>query len=387
MDKVVIIRIGEIYLKGKNRCFFENTLIRNIKEKLEGVDCKLFFGRNRYVVSDYAQADEAKIVALLKTVFGINSLSCGYRANSDYGAILELAKIIVPKSGSFRVSANRADKTFPLDSMQLSRELGGDLLDACDGLSVDLHKPDFTVYVDIRENGYTYVFGDKTAGAGGMPVGTAGRGLLLLSGGIDSPVAGYMMAKRGLTLSALHFHSYPYTSENAQEKVKELAKIMQNYCGKINLIFAPFTKIQETIHKCCDDNYLITIMRRFMMTIAERVAKKFSCDCIINGESLGQVASQTVQSITVTNAMIKELPVMRPLIGMDKQEILEISNKIGTYETSILPYEDCCTVFLPKNPVTKPQIERCIAEEKKIENYDELIEEVLNNLEIIDINR
>ncbi len=386
MDKVILIRIGEIYLKGKNRCFFENTLIRNIKEKLGGIECKLFFGRNRYEVSEYNQADEVKIVALLKTVFGINSLSCGYKVASDYSEISKLVKAIVPQSGSFRVSANRADKSFPLDSMKLSRELGGDLLDEFGGLTVDLHSPDFTVNVDIRENGVTYVFSDKIIGAGGMPVGTAGRGLLLLSGGIDSPVAGYMMAKRGLSLSALHFHSYPYTSESAQQKVKELAKIMQDHCGKINLIFAPFTKIQETIHKCCDDNFMITIMRRFMMKIAERTARKFYCDCLVNGESLGQVASQTVQSITVTNSVIKELPVMRPLIGMDKQEIMEISKKIGTYETSVLPYEDCCTVFLPKNPVTKPQIERCEFEESKIENGDDLIEEVLNNLEIVEID-
>ncbi len=385
MDKVILIRIGEIYLKGKNRCFFENLLVRNIKEKLAGIDCKLFFGRNRYTVSDYNQSEEDKIVALLKTVFGINSLSCGYKIKSDYDEIFKLVKKIIPQSGSFRVSANRADKSFPLDSMKLSRELGGDLLDTFGNLTVDLHNPDFVVYIDIRENGFTYIFNEKIAGAGGMPVGSAGRGLLLLSGGIDSPVAGYMMAKRGLSLSALHFHSYPYTSENAQEKVKELAKIMQNYCGKINLIFAPFTKIQEAIHKNCDNNYLITIMRRFMMLIAEKTAKRFYCDCIVNGESLGQVASQTVQSITVTNSMIKDLPIMRPLIGMDKQEIFEISTKIGTYETSILPYEDCCTVFLPKNPVTKPQIERCEFEEKKIENYDELVEEVLNNLEIIEI--
>ncbi len=385
MDKVILIRIGEIYLKGKNRCFFENLLVHNIKEKLAGIECKLFFGRNRYIVFDYKESDENKIIALLKTVFGINSLSCGYKVKSDYAEILGLAKQIIPHSGSFRVSANRADKSFPLDSMQLARELGGDLLDAFGDLTVDLHDPSFTVYVDIRENGLTYVFSEKIAGAGGMPVGSAGRGLLLLSGGIDSPVAGYMMAKRGLSLTALHFHSYPYTSENAQEKVKELAKIMQNYCGKINLVFAPFTKIQESIHKHCDDNYMITIMRRFMMLIAERVAKKFHCDCIINGESLGQVASQTVQSITVTNGMIKELPVMRPLIGMDKQEIFEISTKIGTSETSILPYEDCCTVFLPKNPVTKPQAERCEFEERKIENYNELIEEVLNDLEIVEI--
>lgn len=386
MDKVIVIRFGEIYLKGKNRNYFEKQLVKNIKYKLFKFDCKFTFGRSRYLVENYNQQDEESIINSLKTVFGIHSLSVARLISSEYSKILDIAKEISSDKGSFRVNANRADKSYPLTSVQLAAKLGGDLLLAIPKLTVDLHKPDFVINVDVREGNIAFVYSDKVMGAGGMPVGCAGQGLLLLSGGIDSPVAGFMMAKRGMCLDALHFHSYPYTSDLAKEKVIELAKIMQTYCGKIKLYCVSATKIQEEIHKNCDESYMITILRRFMMLIAEKVALLKKCGCIVNGESLGQVASQTLESITLTNSMVKDLPVFRPLIGMDKQEIIDISERIGTYSTSILPYEDCCTVFLPENPATRPSLCKVLLEEQKIKNYNELIEEAIANLEIINMN-
>ncbi len=269
MEKVIIIRIGELFLKGKNRGFFERLLIGNIKEKLSGITCKFHAGRNRYIVSAYEEHDAQGIISRLKTVFGVHSLSTGVRTRSDFEAVARLAVEIMPENGTFRVTANRGDKTFPMNSMEINRALGGKILAGKGGLSVDLHKPDYELNVDVREDGFTYLFYAKISGAGGMPVGSAGKGLLLLSGGIDSPVAGYAMAKRGLILDALHFHSYPYTSEPAQKKVKRLSEILENYCGKITLLMVPFTKIQEAIHLHCADNFMITTafapVRRFRL--------------------------------------------------------------------------------------------------------------------------
>jgi thiamine biosynthesis protein ThiI len=336
-------------------------------------------------VSNYRLESETEIINALKTVFGINSLSTGYKTDWNTDNIIKTALKLAPARGTFRVTVNRADKTFKPPSPQFAAELGERLLTAAPKMSVNLHEPDFKLNVDIRENNSAYVFTEKTDGAGGMPVGSAGRGLLLLSGGIDSPVAGYMMSKRGMRLDALHFHSYPYTGEQAKQKVIALKKIMENYCTHINLICAPVTRIQEEINKRCDNSYLITILRRFMMRIAERVCLARHCDCVINGESLGQVASQTVQSITVTNACVTKIPVFRPLIGTDKREIIAIAEKIGTYTTSILPFEDCCTVFLPESPATKPTIERCLKEEAKLGDIEELINYALNNLEVVEV--
>ena len=385
MEKVIVIRYGEIYLKGKNRDFFEKQLIKNIKFKLSNFECKVAFGRSRYTVTDYAAEVEGDIVASLKTVFGIHSISIAYCVPNDYESISSTAIEVAPKSGTFRISAHRGDKHYPITSTVLASRIGADVLKANSNLTVDLHKPMSTVWIDVRENGTAYVYSEVIDCLGGMPVGCAGKGLLLLSGGIDSPVAGYMMAKRGMQMDALHFHSYPYTSDMAKEKVKKLASIMQNYCGRIRLLCVPVTKIQETIHAKCTDSYMITLLRRFMMRIAEQIAIKQGCGCIINGESLGQVASQTLESITVTNATVKTMPIFRPLIGMDKQEIINISEKMGTYETSILPYEDCCTVFLPESPITRPTLERGEQEEAKIENYEQLLSEAVDNLEIIKI--
>jgi thiamine biosynthesis protein ThiI len=385
LDKVIIIRYGEIHLKGKNKRFFENKLVENIKNKLEGIDYVFTCKHSRYIVSDYRPEMEKELIARLKTVFGVHSISIAYLAESNIEDIAQKAILTCKNSGKFRVTVNRADKTFPFSSIDTARILGGKLLGAFPSLIVDLHEPDFVVNVDIREDGGAFVYTDKIVCAKGMPVGSAGKGMLMLSGGIDSPVAGYMMAKRGLKLDAIHFHSYPYTSELAKQKVIDLAKILTNYVGEINLICIPFTKIQEEIHRCCDTSYMITLVRRFMMRIAEKVALLRECKCIVNGESLGQVASQTLESINVTNCTIENLPVFRPLIGMDKEEIIEISQKIGAFETSILPYEDCCTVFLPDAPVTHPTIKRAEREEARLEGVEELISEAINNLEIIEI--
>ena len=382
MDNVLVLRYSEIHLKGKNRAFFENLLKKNILEKLEGLECRAEFTYGRYVICDYAPEIERVIAERLKKVFGLFSLSRAKRVISSADEIFEASKEVAPKSGSFRVTVNRADKTLPYTSVWLAREIGGRLLGYNHTLEVDLHNPDSIIYIDVRDRQTAYVYSGYEYCAGGMPVGSAGRGLTLLSGGIDSPVSTYMMAKRGLKLVALHFWSYPYTSIEARDKVVDLARILSDYTGKMQVLVVPFTKIQEAIHKFAESNYMITLVRRAMMRIAEKVADKYHCQCIINGEDLGQVASQTMESITVTNSVIEKLPVFRPLIGFDKIDIIELSKKIGTYDVSIKPFEDCCTVFLPDSPVTKPTIRRAEFNESKIEGYDELIDEAVNNLEV-----
>lgn len=385
-DNIIIIRYGELHLKGKNRGFFEKMLIDNIRKALEGVECKTRFNRSRYEVFDYT--DEIEIIERLKKVFGIHSISVAKKCSADIDAICEVVKGYASEMhGTFKVNTNRADKRYPFTSVEVSAKAGGAILSVNHKLSVDVHNPQIIINVDIREDGCAYIFKDKITCAGGMPVGTAGKGMLLLSGGLDSPVAAYMMAKRGLRLTAIHFHSYPYTSEMAKQKVIDLARILVDYTGPMDLICIPFTKIQEEIHKCCESNYMITIVRRFMMRIAERVAKLNNCGCLVNGESLAQVASQTLHSITVTNDIVKSMPIFRPCIGMDKQEIIEISYKIKTYETSILPYEDCCTVFLPDSPVTKPTIIKAEIEERRMGDFEPLIKEAIDNREIIHIEK
>ncbi len=383
-ENVIIIRYSELYLKGKNRGFFEKLLIENIRKSLSDVECKTRFNRSRYEVFEYL--DEAEIVERLKKVFGIHSISIAKKCEANIDAVCSVVKDY-RISGTFKVETNRADKTFPLNSIEVSAKAGGAILSVNKNLKVDVHNPQTTINIDIREDGCAYIFKDKILCSGGMPVGSAGKGLLLLSGGLDSPVAAYMMAKRGLSLTAIHFHSYPYTSESAKQKVIDLAHILVDYTGPINLICIPFTKIQEEIHKKCASNYMITIVRRFMMRISERVARIYDCGCLVNGESLGQVASQTLQSITVTNDIVKTMPIFRPCIGMDKQEIIEIALKIKTYETSILPYEDCCTVFLPDSPVTKPTVKRAEYEESKMGDFEQLIKEAIDNREVIRIEK
>ncbi len=353
-----------------------------MEKSLKGVKHEIRRQSGRYLVENFDEADCDKIVSKLKKVFGTHTISVAMRVDSDMQSIFTAAKAVSRKSGSFKVETHRADKKFPSNSMQINAEIGGRLLSEFKELEVDVHNPSFTVYIDVRENGTTLVFGEFVKGAGGMPVGTAGKGLLLISGGIDSPVAGHMMAKRGMSLDCIHFHSYPYTNMQAKEKVVNLTKVLSEYACGINLNIISVTHIQEEIHKKCDGEYMVTLLRRFMMRIAERLAKKIGAQCVITGESLGQVASQTIEGMTSSNSVIEELPVLRPLCGFDKNEIIERSREMGAFEISILPYEDCCTVFLPKHPVTKPKIEKVEEEERKLD-VEALIDEAFKSLEVI----
>lgn len=383
MNRAILIRYGELFLKGKNKNYFEKVLADNIKRKLGDIQYVFYKTSGRYYVTDFELDFEDEIIERLTKVFGIHSISPCDMVESN----VEVIEDVVSKirlSGTFKVKVNRADKIFPINSQDFSARLGGVILKNNKNLSVDIRNPEHIVSVDIRENKKTFIFSESIKGAMGLPLGTGGKGLLLLSGGIDSPVAGYTMAKRGLTLSALHFHSYPYTSQQARDKVIELAKIMTEYTGPIKLYVCSFTKIQEAIHKNCRDDFMITIMRRIMMRIAERLCERKGLQTIITGESLGQVASQTIESITVTNSVIKSLPVMRPLIAMDKEDIILIAEKINTFKTSILPYEDCCTVFLPAHPIIKPKVSTALEEEAKLD-IESLIDEAMDTIELVEI--
>lgn len=384
MEKIIIIRYSELHLKGKNRGYFERVLITNIEKALKGLRHELKRQSGRYLIENFDGFDTDEIVSRLKKVFGIHSLSVALKVDSDMDAIFKAAEEVCFDNGSFKVETHRADKTFPLNSLQISAEIGGRLLNKFKNLSVDVHNPQFIINIDVRENGTALVFNEFFKGAGGMPVGTSGKGLLLISGGIDSPVAGHMIAKRGMQINCLHFHSYPYTNMQARDKVIELAKVLSSYtCGtKLNIVSV--THIQEEIHKKCNGEYMVTLLRRFMMRIAETVAKKCGAQCLITGESLGQVASQTVEGITSSNSVVKDLPVLRPLCGFDKDEIIERSRDMGAYDISIQPYEDCCTVFLPKHPVIKPTIKSVLEEEGKLD-VEKLIEEAIATLEVISL--
>ncbi len=381
--KVIILRYGELFLKGNNRKFFEDTLVKNIKKALASYQFEFKRITGRYEISDFDESQLKGIIDKLTKVFGLHSLSVAEKIETDEAAICEAVKALDLENKTFRVTTKRASKIFPIHSMDFNRQLGGVILDTFSGTKVDLHNPEVEVKVDIRENGYTYISTNDIMCAEGMPYGTAGKGMLLLSGGIDSPVAGYFLAKRGLTIEAIHFHSYPYTSELAREKVLSLAKKMCDYTGNMRIHIVSVTHIQEEIHKHCDPDYMITLLRRMMMRISENIATKNDAGALITGESLGQVASQTLQSINTTNAVV-DIPIFRPLIGFDKIDIMDVARKIGTYDISILPYEDCCTVFLPKNPVTKPRLERVLKEESKI-NIEELLQRSLDSEEIVEI--
>ena len=384
MEKVILLRIGEIFLKGKNKNYFDQVLITNIKRHLTGFEYKFVKSQNRYYIEGFKEDDLDEIVDRVKKVFGLHSLSIATKVDTSEEAIKDCILEYAPHEGqTFRVTCTRADKTFPYKSFEFAAKMGGYVLSNVKNITVDLHEPDVEISIDIREQGYTYVFSDKIMCAQGMPVGTSGKGMLLLSGGFDSPVAGWRMARRGMRISAIHFHSYPHTSLQAKEKVIDLAKVMTEYCGNIELFIVPFTKIQEAIHENCREDFMITIMRRIMIMIAERIAKKNECGALITGESLAQVASQTVESITSTNQAVELLPVFRPLIGMDKSEIIETAEHIGTAKLSELPYPDCCTVFLPDFPVIKPKLQVAIEEQSKIANLEELIQEAIDNVEFM----
>jgi len=385
MNKVIIIRYCEIHLKKKNRGYFERMLGENINRALAGLNYKYVKIHARYLIEDFDESDYEEILSRLLKVGGIHSVSPALVLKSDaeeiYKTVLSMSD---GKEGTFKVETNRADKTFPVHSVEMSAEAGGRILDVYgDKLKVNLKHPDFIVNIDIRESGETLIYTDVVRGMGGLPVGSAGKGLLLLSGGIDSPVAGYMMAKRGMRVKALHFHSYPYTSDAAKQKVIDLAKIIAPYTGGVDLYTVSVTHIQEAIHRDCPEEAMITILRRFMMRIANLMCEKTGAQAIITGESLGQVASQTVESLTTSNAVAK-YPVLRPLIAFDKLDIISIAEKIGTYETSVLPYEDCCTVFLPRFPLIRPQLEKVEKFESKLD-VDGLIAEAMNTIEKIKI--
>ncbi|MBO4570229.1 MAG: tRNA 4-thiouridine(8) synthase ThiI [Clostridia bacterium] len=386
MEKVILIRYGEIHLKGRNRSFFENLLVSNIKAAVKPYGAVLSHTSGRYILSNFDEKNANKLSEVLKNISGIVSFSLAIVCASVYdqisNVVIDLSKDL---KGTFKIEANRADKTFPIKSPELAKMLGGVILDNNTMLSVDCFNPNHTINVDIRENNKTYIYLEKVLGMGGMPVGSAGKGVLLLSGGIDSPVAGYMMAKRGVNLVCLHFHSFPYTSPQAQEKVEALAKILAKYDSHLTLKVISVTKIQEEIHKKCNPNFMITLLRRFMFRIAEIVAKNEQTSMIITGESLGQVASQTIESMTVVESVLKDSVVLRPLVAFDKNETIEIARKINSYKTSIIPYEDCCTVFLPKNPLTKPRLDKVIFEESKLD-VDSLINEAINSIKEVKIN-
>ena len=385
MNKVIIVRVCEIFLKGKNRFYFVNLLEENIKKALNGIKYDLVKLQMRYLVENFDEDKYDLIMSKLLKVCGIHTMSVAYCVESDVDKIAEAAIAeCEDMKGSFKVETNRADKSFPLHSVELSAEIGGRILEKYGkDLYVDVKKPKNILKIDIRENGQSLVYKDVIKGVGGMPVGSSGKGFLMLSGGIDSPVAGYMMAKRGMKLAAVHFHSYPYTGEAAKEKVITLGKMISEYSAGMTLYVVKFTEIQEEIHKKCSEEFMITMMRRFMMRITERLANYHGGQAIITGESLGQVASQTTESITSSNSVVT-MPVFRPLIAFDKLETIEIANKIGTYETSILPYEDCCTVFLPKFPAIKPRMDRVLKEESRLD-VEELIKRAMQNVEVIEL--
>ncbi|ERI97369.1 MULTISPECIES: tRNA uracil 4-sulfurtransferase ThiI [Eubacteriales] len=383
MKEIILLKYGEIALKGLNKQSFESVLLKNVRHRLRLLGrFETRAAQSTIVVEPLEECDLDLVEERLSHVFGISAITRAAVAQKEMGDIarvaLEYLADSLPLVSTFKVEAKRSDKTFPLKTPQICEEIGGLLLERFDNLSVDLHDPEYRVVVEVRDFG-AYVHGVAHKAAGGMPVGSSGMGMLMLSGGIDSPVAGYMMAKRGVQLCCIHFESPPYTSERAKLKVLTLADKMTEYCNTFEVHVVPFTRIQEEIKRGCKEEYFTVIMRRVMMMVANQVAKARGCGAIITGESLAQVASQTMQAIGCTDAA-SELPVLRPLIGMDKLEIVDIARKIDTFETSILPYEDCCTVFTPRHPKTRPVLEQIVREEEKLD-LEPLIEEAVSGTE------
>ena len=385
---IILLKYGEISLKGLNRPMFEKQLLANVAKALAPLG-KFSIRKSQSTVYVEPLGDDIDMQAAterLSKVFGIVNIcpaaKCQKTIEDIERTTLECLSQIDLNGKTFKVEARREDKQFPMNSPQLCRHMGAVILKNTEGLSVDVHNPDILVQIEIRKE--AFIFTQKVSGAGGMPVGTAGRAALLLSGGIDSPVAGWMISKRGVVLDAVHFHSHPYTSDRAKEKVIELAKIMTQYTGPIRLHIVPFTDIQLDIIDKCPKNYLTIIMRRLMMRIAEKIARESGAMALITGESIGQVASQTMESLVVTDNAV-DMPVFRPCIGMDKEEIVTISKKIDTYETSILPYEDCCTIFVPKHPKTKPSISEIQEAEKLLTDPEGMMEKAIQDREIIDL--
>lgn len=385
MKEVLLLKLGEVVLKGLNRRKFEDKLLNNLRRRLAQIGpCEISCMQSTIFVEPGESVDIEKIVDASSRVFGIVNICRCCVCEKDMNSILNAAKTYFAASlqsaKSFKVESKRADKRFPLSSIKISQALGGDLDDAFPSLKPDMHNPELLINVEIREKA-AYLHAGNLPGAGGIPVGTSGTAALLLSGGIDSPVAGHMMARRGLELIGVHFFSYPYTSERAKEKVLELARLLTRYAGRIAVFIVPFTEIQEAIRDNCPEEYFTLIMRRFMMRIAERIAREQGAGALITGESLGQVASQTMQAMASTGEVC-QLPVFRPLIGMDKEEIVKRAREIGTFDTSILPYEDCCTVFTPKHPQTRPKLERVRQLEAALD-VEKLTEISIKNVEKI----
>lgn len=383
MDTTILVKYAEIHLKGLNRPFFERKLVQQMAQALQSIPSRIVREQGRIFVYDIPTELIDEAADKLSCVFGIHSLCITYSVEKDWKVICNAAVTLLKPSigeskSTFKVFARRADKRFQFTSDQICRELGHELLEAYPNLKVDVHHPQIPVTVEIRQD-KAFVYAGERLGLGGMPVGCNGKAMLLISGGIDSPVAGYMIAKRGVSLSAIHFYSYPYTSERARDKVEELARLVAKYAGTIDLYLVPFTDIQMTIYDKCPSSETTVLMRRLMMKIAERIATGCQAQALITGEAIGQVASQTIESLTVTNDAVS-MPVFRPLIGFDKEEIIDRAKAIGTFDTSILPYEDCCTVFVPQHPVTKPNLLKLRQSEAEVD-FEPLIQEAIANTE------
>ena len=388
MNEMFLLKLGEIVLKGQNRYAFENCLKGNIRRRMKYFGAfKVYLKQSTVYVEPMSEdCDLDGAWEACGTIFGIASICrchpCEKNLDSIYNGIVEYLGDELAVQKSFKVESKRSDKAFPLNSIAISQEIGGRLAEAFPQVKVDVHHPDYTVHVEVRDYA-AYVHGPAQPGAGGLPTGMGGRAAVLLSGGIDSPVAGYMLAKRGVELECVHFFSYPYTSERAKEKVLELARLMTRYCGRMTVDIVGFTEIQEAIRDNCPEEFFTLIMRRFMMRISQRIAEDHGCRALITGENLGQVASQTMEAMAVTGAVVS-MPIFHPLIGMDKEEIVTIARRIGTMETSILPYEDCCTVFTPKHPKTKPTLGQVEAAESKLD-VEALIQRALENTEKVTV--
>ena len=384
MKKIIIIKYAELNTKKSNINYFIKMLKENITKAIDGIDAFVKFDKGRmFIESSTDNYDQ--MLKKIRNVFGIHEIMIGYKYEErDIESIQEnVVNLLCDYDiSTFKVITKRSDKKYPLDSMEISRKVGGAILKNYKVSKVDVHNPDLEIYIELRIDA-VYIYFEKIKGIGGYPVGTLGKGLLMLSGGIDSPVSGYLAMKRGIKLEAIYFESPPHTSENAKNKVLELARILSYYNGSLKVHVINFTKIQEEIYKNIPHEYLITIMRRMMYRISERITYKTNCLAIVNGESVGQVASQTLTSMRVINEVIKT-PVIRPVACFDKIEIIELAKKIGTYETSILPYEDCCTIFVPEHPVINPEHNKCEEYEALI-NYEELINDAVNNREVIKV--
>ncbi len=388
-EKILIVRCGEVALKGMNKPYFERILVERIRKNLSKINgAKVSRKEGLIFVRVPLDSDMSQVAAEVSKVFGVSSVSPALEVESDLEAIgskaVEFMNTMIENEGvkTFKVEAKRADKNFPIKSPEIAAKVGASVLKGCKVLKVDVHEPDCHLFIDLRAD-RTYIYTRKINGLGGLPLGTNGRGMVLLSGGIDSPVAAWMMAKRGMVIDAVHFHSYPYTSPRAQQKVEELAEIVSSYCGRINMTVINLLPIQEEIVSNCPEDETTILVRRFMMRIAEKIAVKQNALMLITGENLGQVASQTAEALVVTDQSVS-MPVMRPLIGMDKVEIMDMARRIGTYEKSIEPYEDCCTVFLPKHPVTKPRLEKILKSESKLD-VEKLVEMAVDSAEQVQI--